>query len=490
MANYVKFLRGTPAAYERLRENNGTNSDTLYFIYEEDEQSGVLYLGSKLIANATGGNTTIDGAKFLSELKDVLISENLVPDSFLVYDKDASAWVNKHIEDLIFVGATAKSSGLAGMVPAPEENQLDLFLKSDGTWAKPFVDHTILTLENTDHSVHSDIIIEATDGLDSVSGDIVIVKDLIAEDKWQYTAYVFDNNEWHAMDGNYNAENVYFDEDLITTTAVGNIKLTDGQATISAAGKNLKQVFETIFVKEENPNTTKPSVSLTFSNAKAYEVGSLVRPSYSATFSNGKYSYDANTGVSITSWEVTDSDGNIKTSAKDSFDLITITDDTDYSITAVANYSDGIIPHTNLGNEYADGQIKAASASASKGGLIGYRKTFFGTLDNKNELTSAILRELNSTEVGSVNGDSVLVNIPVGAYRVVFAYPATLNDLGSVTDTNGLGAEIASGFTMINLDVEGNSGYEAKTYKVYYIDYANANDTANSYTFTIAEEEG
>ena len=115
MANYVKFLRGTPAAYERLRKNNGTNSDTLYFIYEEDEQSGVLYLGSKLIANATGGNTTIDGAKFLSELKDVLISENLVPDSFLVYDKDASAWVNKHIEDLIFVGATAKSSGLAGI---------------------------------------------------------------------------------------------------------------------------------------------------------------------------------------------------------------------------------------------------------------------------------------------------------------------------------------------------------------------------------------
>ena len=43
---------------------------------------------------------------------------------------------------------------------------------------------------------------------------------------------------------------------------------------------------------------------------------------------------------------------------------------------------------------------------------------------------------------------------------------------------------------MINVDVEGNNKYEAKQYKVYYIDYANANDTANAYTFTIAEEEG
>ena len=376
------------------------------------------------------------------------------------------------------------------MVPAPEANQIDLFLKSDGTWAKPFIDHTILTLENTDQSIHADMIIEATDGLDSVSGDIVIIKDLIAEGKWQYTAYVFDNNEWHAMDGNYNAENVYFDEDLITTTAVGNITLTDGQATIAAAGKNLKQVFETIFVKEENPKTTKPSVSLTFNNAKAYEVGTQVAPTYSATFNSGKYSYNTSTGVTVNSWEVTNSDGDVLTTDKGSFNLITITDDTSYTVTAKANYSDGIIPSTNLGNDYADGQILASSTSTSKGPMTGYRKTFYGTLEDKElELNSATVRGLNnSTDKASANGDSILVNIPVGAMRVVFAYPATLNDLSSVTDTNGLGAEILSGFSVINVDVNGYNGYEAKSYKVYYIDYANPNDTANSYTFTISKE--
>lgn len=371
------------------------------------------------------------------------------------------------------------------MVPAPEANQLDLFLKSDGTWSRPFVDHTILTLENTDHSVHSDMIIEATDGLDSVSGDIVIIKDLIANNKWQYSAYVFDNNEWHAMDGNYNAENVYFDEDLITTTAVGNITLTDGQATIAAAGKNLKEVFETIFVKEENPVTTQPSVSLTFSNGKAYEVGSTVKPNYVATFNSGKYTYGPATGVSVTEWVITDSDGNVMDSDKGSFNLITVTDDTNYSITATAKYSDGVVPVTNLGNEYETGQIKAGSTSSSKGTISGYRNAFYGTAENKNSLASAAIRELTATNSGLNEGSSVVVPIPLGAYRVIFAYPANLRDISSITDTNGLGAEISSGFTKEIIAVNGNNGYEAKDYKVYYIDYAEANDVVNSYTFTI-----
>lgn len=56
MANYVKFLRGTPAAYANLPNKD---NDTLYFIYEEDEASSLLYLGSKLI---TGSDTVIEGA--------------------------------------------------------------------------------------------------------------------------------------------------------------------------------------------------------------------------------------------------------------------------------------------------------------------------------------------------------------------------------------------------------------------------------------------
>ena len=385
----------------------------------------------------------------------------------------------------MFVGATDLSSGSYGLVPAPQAGDNHLFLRGDGTWAEPAINHIILTLENVDQSSHAELIAAAVD--ENTSGDIVIIKDLIAENKWQYTAYVFDENEWHAMDGNYNAENVYFDEDLLTTSEIGYIDLVNGQAMIPAAGKNLKQVFETIFVKEEYPEAVEPSVSLTFSNSGAYEVGSKVSPSYIATFSRGSYTYGPATGITVSNWEITDSEENVLTTNKGSFNEITITDDTDYSITAVANYTEGAMPITNLGNEYADARLLAGSVSATKGGLTGYRATFYGTFENKNEMTSATIRTLTVSSKALSNGSQVVVPIPLGAYRVVFAYPADLDDLLSVTDTNGLGAEILSGFNKILLDVEGSNHYDAKSYKVYYIDYAEANNITNSYTFTIGE---
>ena len=38
LANYVKFMRGTPKAYEALLKGpQKPNADTLYFIYENDD---------------------------------------------------------------------------------------------------------------------------------------------------------------------------------------------------------------------------------------------------------------------------------------------------------------------------------------------------------------------------------------------------------------------------------------------------------------------
>ena len=227
MAKYVKFLRGSPEAFAKLKHKD---SDTLYFIYEEDEATGELYLGSKLIAG-TDCEGDHSGINTLSDLKDVLLSQNLNHNSVLVYDTNAVAWVNKPLEDLIFVGATQQSAGVVGLVPAPDRGQTELFLRSDGTWALPNVaknNHLVLTIENKDHNTHTDLILAAAGNIDPSSGDIIIIKDLIINNKWQYTAYVYDNGVWRAMDGNYNAENVYFDEDLITTTEIGNITLEDG----------------------------------------------------------------------------------------------------------------------------------------------------------------------------------------------------------------------------------------------------------------------
>jgi hypothetical protein len=80
--NYVKFRRGTPAAFKAILDEHKEEKDTLYFIYEEDENSGELYLGSKLIASGDD----IVGATTLQGLTDVLLSEQLSDQDCLIYD--------------------------------------------------------------------------------------------------------------------------------------------------------------------------------------------------------------------------------------------------------------------------------------------------------------------------------------------------------------------------------------------------------------------
>lgn len=318
------------------------------------------------------------------------------------------------------------------------------------------------------------------------SGDIAIIKRVIASEKYEYTAYVYNGISWCAMDGNYNAENVYFDKDLVTTSAIGNITLTNGQATITAAGKNLKQVFDTIFVKEKNPSVTQPSVEVSLSDAGAKEVGTKVTPSYTASFNAGKYEFGPATGCSITSWSVTDTNNaEPLNTATGSFAEITVADDTNYKVTATGNFSEGVIPVTNVGNEYAAGKIAAGSKSATSSAITGYRNSFYGTLSEKGELTSDIIRSLSKSNKALKNGNTFDITIPVGAMRVVFAYPATLKDVTSVKDVNGLNAETSGAFKKSTLSVEGLNNFQGINYKVYVTDFAEAVAKANTYKVTI-----
>lgn len=286
--------------------------------------------------------------------------------------------------------------------------------------------------------------------------------------------------------GTGNANDVVFKEDLITTTAIGNIELENGQATIPAKGKTLTQVWNSIFVKEEKPKITQPSVSLKFDQARSYEVGTKITPKYSASLDPGAYSYGPETGVTPISWEITDVLGNKADTASGSLSEIQVADGVNYKITAKAIYEDGTIPVTNIGNEYAEGQIKAGNKSATSGAMTGYRNSFYGTLTSKGDITSDIVRALSGkSEKALSNGSSFTVSVPVGALRVVIAYPVTLRDLSSVKDVNGLNAEISSSFVQQLVDVKGADNHTAISYKVYVLDFANANDTANKYTVQI-----
>jgi hypothetical protein len=136
-------------------------------------------------------------------------------------------------------------------------------------------------------------------------GDFGIVKTSLINDKYSYSAYVYTESGWAAMDGNYSADNVYFDEDLIVTTKIGTIQtLTNGQATLSAKGKTLKQVFSSLIAERKTPTATLPSGTIEWTNYEngnyLVEVGETIIPTWKTTFNAGSYTYGPATGVTPT----------------------------------------------------------------------------------------------------------------------------------------------------------------------------------------------
>ena len=322
-------------------------------------------------------------------------------------------------------------------------------------------------------------------------GDFCVVSAPIGEtDKVQKTAYYYDGENWVAFDGNYSAENVFFPEDLTTTSAIGNITLTNGQATIKAAGKNLMDVWTAIFVKEKNPTSnTAPYVTLTANQCgKVYEVGETVTPTYTASFNAGKYQYGPATGITVESWSVTDTNGGSSTSNSGSFDAFEVGDDTEYTITATATHTAGAIPQTNTGNDYAAAQFAAGSKSKTSGTIKGYRKAFWGYSNDfltADQITSAIIRGLqNSSNAAVAVGSKFDVEFKAGCKTVIIAYPATIADMSSVIDTGAMNTPIEKAYTT-TVDVEGANSYQATSYKVWLYTFAEGASADNTYEVTI-----
>lgn len=103
--NYVKFQRGTIAAYNRLSKKD---ENTLYFIYDNDDTTrGSLYLGDRLISANVGPGSS---AGALSDLQDTLITETHTGD-FLVQDSSGK-WKNISLEEVINLIKNAETASL------------------------------------------------------------------------------------------------------------------------------------------------------------------------------------------------------------------------------------------------------------------------------------------------------------------------------------------------------------------------------------------
>lgn len=364
--------------------------------------------------------------------------------------------------------------------------ELDYINAASTNSAATHYEGTAQLKEDGSYQTNMEVISEALGENTAKADDICIVKRIISGEKISYTAYIYDGENWTALDGNYNAENVFFSEDFTVTSNIGAIEIPEGEnnTTVKAAGKSLKDVLTSILAERKYPSATPPSVTVKLISSTKVEVGTEVTPVYEATLDPGSYTYGPATGITATSWSVTDNQStpNTSTEASGSFPTITVGDNTNYQITATATYNAGTIPIDNLGDEYISEQILAGSVSGSTTtNLNGYRNYFYGVLattTSEAPITSTLIRSLTKGASGgyttkrtfTMNASDV-----EGAKRMIIAYPvnavtATRKGLTSVILPNSLNFDaVANGayVQQANVEVEGANGYTSTPYIVW-----------------------
>ncbi len=313
------------------------------------------------------------------------------------------------------------------------------------------------------------------------TGDTAIVKRVISDDKTSYTAYVYDT-EWKAMDGNYRADNVYFDDDITYTVAIGTLAKPSGSAKFNAKGKNVEQVFSSLMAQEANPTKSNPAVSFTTqTNFGTFEIGTKKNLVYACSLSAGGYTYGPATGITAQSWSVT-CNGETKETASGTFENV-VAEATAKKITASAQYGDGAIPVTNLGNAYPAGQIKAGTASKDSNSLVGVRHMFYGPLTTDAALDSATIRGLKHE--AAAKKTITTFGAGSGAKKVVIACPAGYN-VTKVLMPSAMSADATASFVKQagTVMVEGAEGYTAVAYSVWVYQPASI-DSTETYAVTI-----
>lgn len=316
-------------------------------------------------------------------------------------------------------------------------------------------------------------------------GDIAVVVRIITGDKKSYTAYVHNGTAFTAMDGNYSADNVYFDEDLTYTVQFGTLAKPAGSAKFSAKGKNVSQVFASLMAQEANPDKTNPAVSFSAQGGfGTVEIGTKRNLTYTAALSAGSYTYGPATGITAQSWEVSCTGvADKKTTATGTFENI-VAEATAKKITAKATYGDGAIPVTNLGNAYAAGQIKAGSASKTSDSLVGVRYMFWGPMTTDTAIDSAAVRALAHNKATST-GALGTFGAGAGAKKVVVAVPSD-RKIKKVIMPSALNADVTALFVKqsATVPVNGAEGYAAAAYNIYVYQPASI-DAGETYTVTI-----
>lgn len=320
-----------------------------------------------------------------------------------------------------------------------------------------------------------------------VEGDMVIVRSVIDGTVKSHTAYVWTETaegtyDWAAMDGNYNAANVYYDKNIQVTQNVGNVT-TENNAPVDLEfkGKNMEQIWQYLYATEDTDlSITQPKSTFTISTSSiSQEIGTTFKdPTISLSFADGKYEYGSkdstgtkyakNQGAGVL-WSAATITGPNNTSIATKTDSSNTTISKIYDLstnTVVTTATDNVVtegtttysfsskascpasirkPITNLDNfinsankatsSYEEGTKQtvaitdqAGSASLTVTGWRGWFEGYVATgseLDPAN-LTSAQVRALaKGSTKGARNGSfsTSISNVPAKTNQIFFACP-------------------------------------------------------------------
>lgn len=278
-------------------------------------------------------------------------------------------------------------------------------------------------------------------------------------------------------------EDVSLSDTITVTTPVGNF--TKGQVV---SVTDLQTFLVNMLSKDSNPTTVQPSVSVSLTGAGAKEVGTQFTPSWSVTLNPGSYSDNKDgaqpTGVTATTYTVTDTNSGSASTQSGSFTQFTVEDNTNYKVNATVAYGDGNIPTTYLGTEYPAGQIKAGSKSDSSSAVTGYRNCFWGYKGASNLISPATgITAAQIKALGNTNRNRPSSLAASDMQQIFVAIPANsgVNTLAIVDSGTRLPVTVSGRLTV---QVGGVNDYSPIDYYVFYSDNATPAPGSTTYSFT------
>lgn len=287
-------------------------------------------------------------------------------------------------------------------------------------------------------------------------------------------------------------------EDIVVTTAVGELKANE----VLATGTSVQSILVKMLSQEKNPSKTNPSIaSFSVTNngsGSGFEAGTQITPKWNASFSAGSYSYKstaakdpvtpvAGTGVTDQSWSIKKGSDEIGTVASGTGEAFILGDST-AQFTATVNYSDGNFALTNL-NKLPATDVRITAGTATKtANITTYRKMFFGGAANADaEVTSELIRSFagkkqEKTNANKLNALEYTTNI--GDAKLVVAIPAAFTSATPEFEYFTMSWESAPGFIKLGTvqvaDARGGAN-GLVDYNVYTYSPATAFATATQY---------